>query len=89
MIATHKVLGAIPPLTPWSMTFNAPQSGDIDDQCYGHIGFRVMEFNEANQRYLTEAHYTYHLKPLVISECAFERLMPEVRQILIDAGKHA
>ena len=27
-----------------------------------------MKFNEANQRYLTEVHYTYHLQPLVISE---------------------
>ena len=37
-------------------------------QCYGYIGFRAMKFNEANQRYLTEVHYTYHLQPLVISE---------------------
>lgn len=34
----------------------------------GYIGFRAMKFNEANQRYLTEVHYTYHLQPLVISE---------------------
>ena len=48
-----------------------------------------MKFNEANQRYLTEVHYTYHLQPLVISERVFEKLTPEVRQILIDAGKYA
>ena len=34
------------------MTFNALQSGDVDGQCYGYIGFRAMKFNEANQRYL-------------------------------------
>ena len=64
-------------------------SGDVDGQCYGYIGFRAMKFNEANQRYLTEVHYTYHLQPLVISERVFEKLTPEVRQILIAAGKHA
>ena len=61
----------------------------IRDRCYGYIGFRAMKFNEANQRYLTEVHYTYHLQPLVISERVFEKLTPEVRQILIDAGKYA
>ena len=89
MIATYKAFGAIPSLIPWSMTFNALQSGDVDGQCYGYIGFRAMKFNEANQRYLTEVHYTYHLQPLVISERVFEKLTPEVRQILIDAGKYA
>ena len=52
MIATYKAFGAIPSLIPWSMTFNALQSGDVDGQCYGYIGFRAMKFNEANQRYL-------------------------------------
>ena len=50
MIATYKAFGAIPSLIPWSMTFNALQSGDVDGQCYGYIGFRAMKFNEANQR---------------------------------------
>ena len=36
-----------------------------------------MKFNEANQRYLTEVHYTYHLQPLVISERVFEKLRPK------------
>ena len=48
-----------------------------------------MKFNEANQRYLTEIHYTYYLQPLVVSERVFEKLSPELQKILIDAGKYA
>ena len=89
MVATYKAFGAIPSLIPWAKTFNALQSGDVDGQCYGYIGFRAMKFNEANQHYLTEIHYTYYLQPLVISERVFEKLSPELQKILIDAGKHA
>ena len=89
MVATYKAFGAIPSLIPWAKTFNALQSGDVDGQCYGYIGFRAMKFNEANQHYLTEIHYTYYLQPLVVSERVFEKLSPELQKILIDAGKHA
>ena len=89
MVATYKAFGAIPSLIPRAKTFNALQSGDVDGQCYGYIGFRAMKFNEANQHYLTEIHYTYYLQPLVISERVFEKLSPELQKILIDAGKYA
>ena len=39
MIATYKAFGAIPSLIPWSMTFNALQSGDVDGQCYGSVSY--------------------------------------------------
>ena len=89
MIATYKAFGAIPSLIPWSMTFNALQSGDVDGQCYGYIGFKANKFNEANQKYLTEVHYTYQLQPLVISERVFKKMTPEMQKLLIDAGKYA
>ena len=89
MIATYKAFGAIPSLIPWSMTFNALQSGDVDGQCYGYIGFRAMKFNEANQKYLTEVHYTYQLQPLVISERVFKKMTPEMQKVIVDAGKYA
>ena len=89
MIATYKAFGAIPSLVPWTSTFQALQSGEVDGQCYGYIGFRAMKFNEANQKYLTEVHYTYHLQPLVISTRVFDKFSPDTQKILIDAGKHA
>ena len=89
LIAAYKAFGGSPTPISWAETFTALQQGVVDGQCYGYIGFRAMKFNEANQRYLTEVHYTYHLQPLVISERVFEKLTPEVRQILIDAGKYA
>ena len=89
LIAAYKAFGGSPTPISWAETFTALQQGVVDGQCYGYIGFKAMKFNEANQRYLTEVHYTYHLQPLVISERVFEKLTPEVRQILIDAGKYA
>ena len=89
MIATYKAFGAIPSLIPWTSTFQALQSGEVDGQCYGYIGFRAMKFNEANQKYLTEVHYTYQLQPLVISERVFKKMTPEMQKVIVDAGKYA
>ena len=65
------------------------QQGVVDGQCYGYIGFKANKFNEANQKYLTEVHYTYQLQPLVISERVFKKMTPEMQKLLIDAGKYA
>ncbi len=89
LVSTYKAFGAVPSLIPWSMTFNALQSGDVDGQCYGYIGFRAMKFHEANQKFISEVHYTYNLQPLVIGTRVFEKLTPELQQILIDAGRYA
>ena len=40
-----------------------------------------MKFNEANQKYLTEVHYTYQLQPLVISERVFKKMTPEMQKV--------
>ena len=50
---------------------------------------QANKFNEANQKYLTEVHYTYQLQPLVISERVFRKLEPELQKILLEAGRHA
>ena len=89
LIAAYKAFGGSPTPISWAETFTALQQGVVDGQCYGYIGFKAMKFNEANQKYLTEVHYTYQLQPLVISERVFEKLSPELQKILIDAGKHA
>ncbi len=80
LIAAYKAFGGSPTPISWAETFTALQQGVVDGQCYGYIGFKAMKFNEANQKYLTEVHYTYQLQPLVISE---------LQKVIVDAGKYA
>ena len=70
LIASYKAFGGSPTPISWAETFTALQQGVVDGQCYGYIGFEAMKFLEANQKYLTEVHYTYQLQPLVMSERA-------------------
>ncbi|NLW81105.1 MAG: TRAP transporter substrate-binding protein [Desulfovibrionales bacterium] len=89
LLAAYKSWGASPVPISWAETFTALQQGVVDGQCYGYIGFRAMKFNEANQKYITEIHYTYQLQPLLMSERVFKKLTPEQQQLMIDAGKAA
>lgn len=88
-IAAYKAFGGSPTPISWAETFTALQQGVVDGQCYGYIGFKAMKFNEANQKYLTEVHYTYQLQPLVISERVFKKMTPEMQKLIVDAGKYA
>ena len=89
LIAAYKAFGGRPTPISWAETFTALQQGVVDGQCYGYIGFKAMKFNEANQKYLTEVHYTYQLQPLVISERVFKKMTPEMQKVIVDAGKYA
>ncbi len=79
LIASYKAFGGSPTPISWAETFTALQQGVVDGQCYGYIGFQAMKFNEANQKYLTEVHYTYQLQPLVISERVYRKMTPRCR----------
>jgi TRAP-type C4-dicarboxylate transport system substrate-binding protein len=48
-----------------------------------------MKFQEANQKYITENHYTYQLQPLIMSERVFRKMSKEEQQLMIEAGKVA
>lgn len=89
LIAAYKAFGGSPTPISWPETFTALQQGVVDGQCYGYIGFKANKFNEANQKYLTEVHYTYQLQPLVVSERVFRKLNPELQKLMIEAGKYA
>ena len=89
LLACYKAWGANPVPISWAETFTALQQGLVDGQCYGYIGFKANKFNEANQKYLTEVHYTYQLQPLVISERVFKKMTPEMQKVIVDAGKYA
>jgi tripartite ATP-independent transporter DctP family solute receptor len=89
LLASYKSWGASPVPISWSETFTALQQGVVDGQCYGYIGFRAMKFNEANQKYVTEIHYTYQLQPLIMSERVFQKMTPEQQYLMLEAGKAA
>ncbi len=89
LLASYKAFGGSPVPISWSETFTSLQQGVVDGQCYGHIGFLTMKFNEANQKFITEVHYTYQLQPLIISEVVFEKLSAEDQKIMVEAGKYA
>ena len=89
LIASYKAFGGSPTPISWAETFTALQQGVVDGQCYGYIGFEAMKFLEANQKYLTEVHYTYQLQPLVMSERVYRKMKPEMQKLVVDAGIYA
>ena len=89
LLAACKAFGGSPVPISWAETFTSLQQGVVDGQCYGYIGFKAMKFQEANQKYITEVHYTYQLQPLIVSERVFRKLSKEEQQLMIDAGKAA
>lgn len=89
LLAAYKSFGANPVPVSWAETFTSLQQGVVDGQCYGYIGIRANKFMEANQRYLTEVHYTYQLQPLIMSERVYKKLPADVQKIIVDGGKTA
>ncbi len=86
LIAAYNAFGGSPTPISWAETFTALQQGVVDGQCYGYIGFNANKFIEANQKYITEVHYTYQLQPLVMSERVYRKMSPEHQQLMIEAG---
>ncbi len=89
LLAAYKAFGGSPVPIAWSETFTSLQQGVVDGQCYGYIGFKSMKFHEANQKYITEVHYTYQLQPLIVSERVFRKMSAEDQKLITDAGKAA
>ena len=89
LLESYKAWDANPVPISWAETFTSMQQGVVDGQCYGYIGIRANKFMEANQKYLTEVHYTYQLQPLLISEKVFKKMSPELQKIVLDGGRYA
>ena len=89
LLAAYKSFGANPVPISWSETFTALQQGVVDGQCYGYIGVLANKFMEANQKYLTECHYTYQLQPLIMSQRVLKKMSAEDQAVMIAAGKAA
>lgn len=89
LLAACKAFGGSPVPISWAETFTSLQQGVVDGQCYGYIGFKAMKFFEANQKYITEVHYTYQLQPLIVSERVFRKLSADEQKLVLDAGKAA
>ncbi len=88
LLASYKAWGANPIPLSWAETFAALQQGVVDGQCYGYITFLACRFNEV-QKYLTEVHYTYQLQPMILSQRAYKRMSPQLRKLVVDAGRDA
>ncbi|WP_303238062.1 TRAP transporter substrate-binding protein [uncultured Bilophila sp.] len=88
LLASYKAWGANPIPLSWAETFTALQQGVVDGQCYGYITFLACRFNEV-QKYITEVHYTYQLQPMILSQRAYKKMSPELRRLVIDAGRDA
>ena len=89
LIASYKAFGASPTPISWSETFTALQQGVVDGQRNGYLTYQTMKFGEANQKYLTEVHYTYHIQSLVMSERVFRKLSKEDQELFVEAGRKA
>ncbi len=89
LLAAYNAFGANPVPISWAETFTALQQGVVDGQCYGYIGVKANKFMEANQKYLTEVHYTYQLQPLIMSQRVLNKMSSEDQQLMIDAGNAA
>ena len=89
LLEACKAFGGSPVPISWAETFTSLQQGVVDGQCYGYIGFKAMKFQEANQKYITECHYTYQLQPLIISERVFRKLSADEQKLMLEAGKFA
>ncbi len=89
LISAYKAFGASPTPISWAETFTALQQGVVDGQDIGFLIFKTMKFNEANQKYISEVHYTYQLQPLVVSERVFSTFSKEDQALMIEAGKIA
>ncbi len=89
LIAAYKAFGGNPVPISWSETFTALQQGVVDGQCYGYIGIQAMKFMEANQKYLTEVHYTYQLQPLIMSQKVLAKMSKEDQDLMVAAGRAA
>ncbi len=88
-IESYKSWDADPIPIPWNNTYNALKSGIVDGQCLGFLTFQAVKFYEANQKYISKIHYTYHLQPLIIGDGVLESLDEETQKLLFSAAKDA
>lgn len=88
LLETFKSWGANPVPMDWAETFTGLQQGVIDGQENPYIVNYTSKFHEV-QKYITEVHYQYSLQPLIYGVRSFNKLSPELQQVLIRAGLEA
>jgi len=88
MIDTYKSWGINPTPMAWSETFTALQQKVVDGQDNPYMTVYAMKFYEI-QKYITPIRYIFSLEPLIISEELFQSQSPEMKDIILKAGKEA
>ncbi len=88
MIETYKAWGANPTPMAWPETFTALQQKVVDGQDNPYVVNYTMKFHEV-QDYITPLHYQFSLQPMIIGEQKFQKMDPELRKIVLQAGMEA
>ena len=88
MIETYKAWGLSPVPMAWDETFTAMQQKVVDGQDNPYLVCVSNKFYEV-QTYLSDLHYNYSLQPLMVGEKFFQKLSPELQQLLTKAGIEA
>ncbi|MDR1777443.1 MAG: TRAP transporter substrate-binding protein [Desulfovibrio sp.] len=88
MIATFKAWDCEPAPMAWDETFNALQQKVVDGQENPYAVFASNKFEEV-QKYITEIHYKMWIGPIVVNAEWLEKLPPNVKKAVLEAGRHA
>ncbi|MDR1659836.1 MAG: TRAP transporter substrate-binding protein [Desulfovibrio sp.] len=88
MIATFKAWGCEPAPMAWDETFNALQQKVVDGQENPYAVFASNKFEEV-QKYITEIHYKMWIGPIVVNADWLEKLPPDIRKTVLEAGRQA
>ena len=88
MIETYKAWGLSPVPMAWDETFTALQQKVVDGQDNPYLVLVSNKFYEV-QTHLTDLHYNYSLQPLLVGERFFQKLSPEIQDLLTRAGIEA
>ena len=88
MIGVYRAWGTDPVPMAMDETFNALQQKVVDGQDNPLVSIATNRFYEV-QKYITEAHYTYQLQPMILSQRAFKKMSPEMQALITDAGRGA
>ena len=88
MAETVQALGGSPVPIDWSELFSALQQGVVDGQENPFIQIYSAKFYEV-QRYLALTSHNWDAYILLVNEKFYQSLDPELRKILVEAGREA
>ena len=83
-----RALGASPTPVPWSDLYTSLQSGVVDGQENAISTFRIPKLEEVQKYMITDGH-VFGLFAIWVSEKFYQKLPPDLKQVVLDAGAAA